>query len=645
LQFINREYFKQNSFFILLLGLAIFLRFLPLCQYQFSHDELSALSRTVYPTLGETLQLGVRYGDTHPMLIQVFIYYWIKLFGSSEIAVKLPFLICGIIVVIMGYRFSKKWFGIHAAMTASVFFSCSFIFCVYSSYARMYIPGVLFSICSLHCLFHILYDEIVKRKYFIGFGLFCLLCGFNNHLNALFAFTCALSGLFLVPKKNIKPYVLTLLVTIVCYLPHLPITLSQLQMGGLGASDGGWLPPPKRKAIIEFIVVLTGSGFAGIANMFILAGITLFSFSYKTKLTSKQWLLFILFACNYGIIYFYSVYRSPILQYSVLLFAGVCFLFFAASFAAALSKKVTYVICSLCLCLLLIQLFVNKAWISNFHKHVFDQMTSESYKQIDTYGQKDVSSVYFCENYFVVHYLLKTHRPIDYVLGTDSVLSSTKNFRTWLSGLKTNHLVIGNSYPMSIEIAKEYFPYIEHRAESFFNNVITLSKLKPAGKKSVKTYTSYTEHLLSKKTRFKLNTKLETRAAVYKLDSASGKFPLEFTVKFKDLKVKEGEWLIVKLSYEEDSLNLLKDDSFCATIRTSDSTKTYFNSAKFSDFHFHKTNNTLYLQIFAGSELDEWNKSGELILFMWKEDKAPVYIWDLTVSPMDYNSTKWKIWD
>jgi 4-amino-4-deoxy-L-arabinose transferase-like glycosyltransferase len=642
---LNREYFKQHSFFILLLGLAVFLRFLPLYQYQFSHDELSALSRTVYPTISETLQLGVRYGDTHPFLIQVFIYYWIKLFGTSEIAVKLPFLICGILVVIMGYRFSKKWFGINAAIMVSVFFSGSFIFCVYSSYARMYIPGVLFSIGVLHYLYAILYNEAVKWNHFTGFGIFCLLCAFNNHLNALFAFTCALGGLLLVPKKNIKWYVLTLLVTIVCYLPHLPITLSQLQMGGLGASDGGWLPPPKRRVIIEYIVVLMGSGFAGIINMLVLGGITLFSFSKKTKLTSKQWLLLVLFVCNYGIIYFYSIYRSPILQYSVLLFAGVCFLFFAASFAGALSKKTTSVLAFICLCLLLTQVFANKAWTADFHKHVFDQMTTESYKQIDAHRQTNVSSVYFCENYFVVHYLLKANKHINYVLGTDTVLSSPKHFRNWLSGLKTTYLVIGNSYPMSIEIAKEYFPYIENYSEGFFYNVVTLSKLKPVGKTYVKNHVPYTDHLLSKTTRFKLNTKLETRAAVYKLDSLSGKFPLEFTVKFKDLKVKEGEWLIVKLNYEEDSLNLLKDDSFCATIRTNDSTKTYFNSAKFSDFHFHKTNNTLYLQIFAGSELDEWNKYGELILFMWKEDKAPVYIWDLTVSPMDYNPSKWKIWD
>lgn len=646
MQFINKIYLKENTFFIILLGLAIILRFVPINQYQFSHDELSALSRTVFPTLKQTLQLGVQYGDTHPFLIQVFLYYWIKLAGSSEIAVKLPFLICGLAVVVAGYRFSKRWFGINAAMLVSVFFACSFIFCVYSSYARMYIPGVLFSVCALHCLFAILYDEELKPGSFIGFGLSCLLCAFNNHLNALFAFTCALGGLLLISRKNAKPYLLTLLITVVCYLPHLPITLTQLQMGGLGASDGGWLPPPKPAVWVDFIIALTGTGFAGIVNCLLFLGIIIFSIISKNKITARQWFLLVLFLVNYLIIYFYSIYKSPVLQFSVLLFAGVCLLFFAASFASALSKKAIALVCSLSIAVLVIQLYVHKGWAGSFHRHVFDQMTTESFRRVETYGQKEVSSIYFAERYFVVHYLLKNNKPLDYKLGTDPVFSTVNSYRTYLSGLKANHLVLGNSYPKYIEIAKEFFPYVESCSESYFYNVITLSK-KPLQQQdnSTENCSNSSGNLLTDQSKFSQSTSIRPQGNTYVIDSLAGEFPFAYKATFKNLDAKEGEWLFVKVNFSEDSLNLSKEDLLCASINTGDSSRDYFSSVKFSDFHFTKAENTLYLEVFVGSDLDLWNKSGELTLFVWKKDKSTIRIRDIRLTKLDYNPKKWQVWN
>lgn len=643
---LNKAYVKENTFLLGLLAIAALLRFIPLFQYQFSHDELSALSRSVFPTLKQTLQLGVQYGDTHPFLIQVFIYYWIKLFGASEIAIKLPFLICGIAVVVAGYEFSKKWFGLNAAILAGVFFSCSFIFCVYSSYARMYIPGVLFSICTLHYLFYILYDATVKRKHFIGFGIFCLLCAFNNHLNALFAFTCALSGLFLISKKNAVSYLLTLIATVICYLPHLPITLTQLQMGGLGAADGGWLPPPKPGAIIDYIIALTGTGYAGIINSVLLTGMIVFSIMTKNRIKSPQWLLLILFLCNYFIIYFYSIFKSPVLQFSVLLFSGVCLLFFATSFITSLSKKITIAISSAVVCCLVTPLFCHKGWTEKFHQHVFDKMTTESYKLVDQYGQKEVSSIYFSEPYFVIHYVLKHNKPLDYKLGTDPVFSTVTSYRHYLSNLKTSHLVLGNSYPHSIEIAKEYFPYIENCSESYFYNVITLSK-KPVNKPKPITdsCSNSTGNLLTDKTLFTLNTPVQLQNGAYVIDSLAGEFPFGYKANFKDLRAKEGEWLFVKVTFNEDSLNLSKEDLLCFSVTTGNSSKDYFGSGKFSDFHFSKGSNILYLELFVGSELETWNKSGELTLFVWKKDKSTIRLKDFTLTKLDYNPKKWQVWN
>ena len=639
------EYIKKNTVFIGIFLTAIFLRFVPLSEYQLAHDELSALSRLVFPDLKQTLQLGVQYGDTHPALIHLFLYFWIKLFGTSEIAIKLPFLICGIAVVFLSYRFSKKWFGENAALLVAIFFSASFIFCVYSSYARMYIPGVLFSIGCVHYLFNIIYDNNPKQKDFIWFVVFCLLCGYNNHLNSLFAFTCAIAGLFLIPKQLLKSYLISCAIAVICYLPHLPITLTQLQMGGLGVNDGGWLPPPKPTVLLDFLIALFGTGTAGLINCFILGSVVIFSVIKQQIISKKQLFLLGLFISNYLIIHLYSIYKSPILQFSVLLFSSVCLLFFITSFAQALPKKINLIVCSIILVLLLGQTFLHKEWTGNFHKHVFDKMTTESFDQIDKYGKNNVSSIYFAEKHFVVHYLLKRNKALNFKLGNDSIFTTINSYRTYLSNLKTHHLVMGNADPIKIEIAKEFFPYIDNYSESYFYNLITLSKNKSYQKTDHKSYIIKSENLLNGTNTYTLNTQLKKSGGIYILDSLSGEFPFAYKTEFKNLNAKEGEWLFVKINFEEDSSFFSNEDLLCASINTKDSTKNYFNSSKFSDFHFYKNNNLLYLQLFVGSDLDEWNNTGELTLFVWKKDKSTIKLKDFTVTQLDYNPKKWKVWE
>src|ERR1700752_1248419 len=85
---------KENWLFTLILVFGIAMRFIPIDQYQFSHDELSGLSRTIFPTVSQEINYGVMALDTHPSLVQLFLWYWTKLFGYNEIAIKLPFLLC-----------------------------------------------------------------------------------------------------------------------------------------------------------------------------------------------------------------------------------------------------------------------------------------------------------------------------------------------------------------------------------------------------------------------------------------------------------------------------------------------------------------------------------------------------------------------
>ena len=83
---------------LIVLLLALILRTLNLGELAYMHDELSVLSRVKYSSFSELIEQGV-IPDFHPPLVQVAMFYWVKLVGFNEWIVKLPFIIMGILSV------------------------------------------------------------------------------------------------------------------------------------------------------------------------------------------------------------------------------------------------------------------------------------------------------------------------------------------------------------------------------------------------------------------------------------------------------------------------------------------------------------------------------------------------------------------
>ncbi|MBS1637805.1 MAG: glycosyltransferase family 39 protein [Bacteroidetes bacterium] len=644
----NYNSLKENAFFIFLLLLATLLRLIPLPEYQFSHDELSALSRTIFPDLGQTIRYGAQYTDTHPILVQVFLYYWVKLVGYSEIGIKLPFIFCGLLSVIVSYRFAKRWFGKQAALFAQLITACSFVFIIYSSYARMYAPGVLFSMLVVSYLFRIAFDEQVPKKVYAWFGLFCLLSALNNHLNALFAMTCALAGLFLAIRvKRLWPYLLTCVAVVLVYLPHLPVTLTQFQLGGLGVADNGWLPPPKPGVLVDFMRVLFGTGKAGLAMLMLLAVVVLFSFRSKVRISGRQWLLLFLFAVNYLVIHLYSIYKSPVLQYSVLLFPGTCLLWFMASFYRALPKTLFYLFMGVSLVLLLFQGIVQKHELREAHYQAYETMVKQSLQQGNDHGDSCVTSIFAAEQFFITAYELKYKTPLSYKLTTDTALADVQHIRHYISHLPAvkQHMVLGDPDPLLIALCRERFPYLHDHVQGYFYNALTLSSATPAKEMQSDQSLLKSWELLHKASPFTMESRIQPAPdGICKVDSMAGEFPLTFKAKFSDLGTRHGQWLLADVEFDADSLPLA-DDIVCVSVNTADSTKNYFTAAKFADFKTGQSHNRLYLQVFIGSDSDEWRRSGEFACYIWKRSKAVLRIRHFRLQQIDYNPDKWRLWE
>src|SRR5688572_14949900 len=87
---------KRNIDLILILLIGFALRFSVSITHSYTNDELSAINRLRYDSFSELIDKGVKSGDMHPAGVQVFEKIWASLFGTSELALRLPFVLCGV---------------------------------------------------------------------------------------------------------------------------------------------------------------------------------------------------------------------------------------------------------------------------------------------------------------------------------------------------------------------------------------------------------------------------------------------------------------------------------------------------------------------------------------------------------------------
>lgn len=122
---------------------AAVLRLWKLGQVPFMHDEFSALSRTGFTNLHDFIEQGIL-TDSHPVGVQAFLLFWVKLFGWNEFWVKLPFALMGIASIYLIYWIGRQWFNSKVGLLSAAFFAVSQFTVFYSQLARPYAPGLFF---------------------------------------------------------------------------------------------------------------------------------------------------------------------------------------------------------------------------------------------------------------------------------------------------------------------------------------------------------------------------------------------------------------------------------------------------------------------------------------------------------------------
>jgi hypothetical protein len=310
----------NTAIFVFIMLVATVLRVYDLTGIPFTYDEFSALYRTRFDSFSDLIKNGVMV-DTLPAGIQVFLFFWTKLFGFKEWIVKMPFIISGILSVLLIYLVAKIWFNETVALISAAFLASLQYTVIYSQIARPYSSGLFLSLLMVF-----FWSKLVKtpdRRFSFNALMFSLTaagCAYNHHFSLLFAAIVGLSGLFKMPKSLLLKYLAFCLLACILYLPHVTIILAQMQLKG----NEVWLNSINNDFIIKYILYVFQYS---VANYILV--LLLIASGFLNRNTNKSALNnYLLFACWFFIPFLigflYSRLVNNVMQFSVLIF---CFPF------------------------------------------------------------------------------------------------------------------------------------------------------------------------------------------------------------------------------------------------------------------------------------------------------------------------------
>ena len=198
----------MNKKLLLILFLALILRLVSLNQSLWLDEGIQWWAVTTFP-LKHLITEYIK-GDFNPPLFHIILYFWVKIFGDSEIALRLPSVLFGLGTVWFTYKLG----GLKAALLAAT----APLLIYYSQEARMYSLAA-FTVTAA------MYYFVKRRKLAI---IFLSLSLYSHYLNwLLLPVFFWLQPLFSV-------------LAILSFIPFLPIFIQQLQHGLGAATNPVW---------------------------------------------------------------------------------------------------------------------------------------------------------------------------------------------------------------------------------------------------------------------------------------------------------------------------------------------------------------------------------------------------------------------
>ncbi|HMC97706.1 MAG TPA: hypothetical protein VKG92_08640, partial [Flavobacteriales bacterium] len=272
------------------------------------------------------------------------------------------------------YRFAMAWTGAAPALLLATLMATLQYSVMYGQIARPYAAG-LFTTALLA-------DQLTRYLAFghpralIGVGIAAVLSAYTHHFALLLAGLMAFTGLLLVKPVQRKAYLIMCGTCVLLYLPNVPIVLKQLGLGGLGE----WLAPPGADWLTNYAWYIAhwSVPFAILLSIVVLVAVVLHVRHGASGPAVRMLLTWGLLPLIIGLAY--SVWRAPVIQYSVVLFSFPYLALALISGLRSLDQRLTIGLCAL--------VAFTSVRTLNSSRHHYDLFYTSKYETIVREGQE-----------------------------------------------------------------------------------------------------------------------------------------------------------------------------------------------------------------------------------------------------------------
>jgi len=262
----------------------------------------------------------------NPPLYELFIHFWIKLFGISPISVRIPSLIFSSITVYYIYKIGKKFYSFNIGLIASLLYTFSNYHIIYAHEARVYPLFAFLSVASMYYFLDIINTHNQQFKTYVKLIVINTLLCYSHYFGF---FIIIVQTLVIVFDRNlfsfhIKNYLKYLFFFFILYIPNIKVLYQRFI---ISSSNGTWVSPPSGLSnLFDMLSIFSNKPVINVISTILLISTLIIYFIKRKKGHIKYKInpIVIWFLFPYLFMFFIS-YKIPMFLDRYLIFITIAF--------------------------------------------------------------------------------------------------------------------------------------------------------------------------------------------------------------------------------------------------------------------------------------------------------------------------------